>query len=109
MKSSHILKTLIIGTVTLLSYSCADLDVPSDGRITYKQIFSDYNKIRRFFGSCQGYIPQYGLMYNDNTPLASYCDEAHDAGDNRSGTGVNAWYNNRTSSFNNPLTTTPLP
>ena len=90
----------------MILFSCADLDLPSDGRLTYKDIFSQYTLTRNFYMTCLSYIPQFGLEYGDKTPLASYCDEAHDAGDNKSGTGVNTWYNNRTSSSNNPLTST---
>ncbi|MDR2384661.1 MAG: RagB/SusD family nutrient uptake outer membrane protein [Tannerella sp.] len=97
-------KTFFIIITMLLSFSCADLDLPSDGRLTFKDIFANYSMTRNFYGTCRAYIPQIGLTYSDNTPLASYSDEAHDAGDNKSGTGVYAWYNNRTSPFSNPLT-----
>ncbi len=103
MKKIFFNKIVSIIAVIVLSFACADLDLPSDGRQTFKDIFANYPMTRNFYGTCRGYIPQYGLVYSDNTPLASYSDEAHDAGDNKSGTGVNAWYNNRTSPFNNPL------
>jgi hypothetical protein len=104
MKNVLLNKTISIVAATVLLFACADLDLPSDGRLTYKEIFSNYAMTRNFYRTCRSYIPQYGLVYNDNTPLASYCDEAHDAGDNKSGTGVYDWYNNRTSPFRNPLT-----
>jgi hypothetical protein len=104
MKNVLLNRTISIIAATVLLFACADLDLPSDGRLTFKEIFSNYTMTRNFYETCRSYIPQYGLVYNDNTPLASYCDEAHDAGDNKSGTGVNDWYNNRTSPFKNPLT-----
>ncbi|MDR1156432.1 MAG: RagB/SusD family nutrient uptake outer membrane protein [Bacteroidales bacterium] len=103
MKKIFYSKTVSILAVIVLSFACADLDLPSDGRLTFRDIFANYAMTRNFYGTCRAYIPQYGLVYSDNTPLASYSDEAHDAGDNRSGTGVNDWYNNRTSPFGNPL------
>jgi hypothetical protein len=95
---------LSIIATTVLFFACADLDLPSDGRLTFKEIFANYRMTKNFYKTCRNYMPQFGLTYNDNTPLASYSDEAHDAGDNKSGTGVYAWYNNQTSPFNNPLT-----
>jgi hypothetical protein len=104
MKKTFFNKTVSIIATTLLFFACADLDLPSDGRLTFKDIFANYTMTKNFYGTCRSHIPQFGLTYSDNTPLASYSDEAHDAGDNKSGTGVNAWYNNRTSPFSNPLT-----
>lgn len=97
-------KTISIAAIMILSFSCADLDLPSDGRLTYNEIFGNYTLTKNFFGTCRSNILQFGLTYQNNTPLASFTDEAHDASDNQSGTAVNAWYNNRTSAFSNPLT-----
>ena len=90
----------------ILSCACADLDLPSDGRLAYKDIFASYYLTKNYYTSCRSYIPTFGLEYDNNTPLASYCDEAHDTDDTQSGSGVNAWYNDRSSPFNNPLTMT---
>lgn len=62
----------------------------------------DYYSTKSYFIRCREYIPQVGFSY-ENTPLASFCDEAHDASDGVGG-AVNDWYNNRTSSSYNPLT-----
>ena len=99
-------KTLVVLALILFSYGCADLDLPADGRLTYEQIFSYYPMTRTYYNSCRYYVPQFGLEYHVQTPLASYCDEAHDVTENMSGSAVNAWYNDRTSPFNNPLTYT---
>ena len=97
-------KIISLILVMLLTFACADLDLPSDGRLTFNEIFANYPLTRNFYNSCRSYIPGFGLEYGNATPLASYCDEAHDSDDSRSGSAVNAWYNNRTSPFNNPLT-----
>ncbi|MDR1666168.1 MAG: RagB/SusD family nutrient uptake outer membrane protein [Bacteroidales bacterium] len=103
MKNS-ILKTSWVGVI-FFAFSCADLDIASDGRLTMEQIFGNYRLTSNFANSCRHWVPGIGLSYGNNTPLASFCDEAHDAGDNTSG-AVNDWYNNRTSPFSNPLTYT---
>ncbi|MCY1723491.1 RagB/SusD family nutrient uptake outer membrane protein [Prolixibacteraceae bacterium Z1-6] len=98
----YIYKIFMIIVVTVGLVSCADLELPSDGRLTLEDIFSEYNTSRNYFNQCSNYIPQVGFTYG-NTPLASFSDEAHDASDGVSGV-VNDWYNNSTSSSNNPLT-----
>lgn len=100
MKNSILrIVALVIG---LFSFeSCADLDLPSDGRMTLKDMFSNYQRTRNYFNACRSYLPQVGFTYNQ-TPLASFSDEAHDASDGVNGR-VNDWYNNRASSTNNPV------
>ena len=84
--------------------SCMDMDMPSDGRVTFKEIFSRYERTRAYRGNCLGYIPQVGFTYeSNNTPLASFCDEAHDANDNQNGP-VSKWYRGFTTAQYNPLT-----
>ncbi len=104
---NYILRLCIIFVSILVLVSCADLDIPSDGRMTLNDIFMDYYSSQNYFTRCRDYIPQVGFSYED-TPLASFCDEAHDASDGVSG-AVNDWYNNRTSSSYNPLTTSVNP
>ncbi len=83
--------------------SCADLDLPSDGRMTLADVFGNYQRTRNYYGACLSYMPQVGFMYQgQRTPLASFSDEAHDASDGANG-NVNDWYNDRTSSTNNPV------
>ncbi len=104
---NYILKLFIIFISVFGMISCADLDIPSDGRMTLDDIFKDYFSTRNYFDRCRDYMPQVGFTY-DNSPLASFCDEAHDASDGVSG-AVNNWYNNRTSSTFNPLSTSRDP
>lgn len=99
---NKILAFLLLSTAMV---SCADLDLPSDGRISYKDIFANYQKTKIYYITCHQYIPQFGFTYQNNTPLASFSDEAHDAGDGIPG-AVFDWYNDRTSPFGNPLTYT---
>ncbi len=104
---NNILKLFIIFVLVSGLVACADLDIPSDGRMTLNDIFMDYYSTRNYFDKCHDYIPQVGFSY-ENTPLASFCDEAHDASDGGGG-AVNDWYNSRTSSASNPLTTSMEP
>lgn len=86
--------------IMLLITACADLDLPNDGRSTYQNLFSQYNSIKAYFSTCIA-IPSMGFTYN-NTPLASFCDEAHDASDMIPGT-IYDWYSNGLTSTYNPL------
>ena len=99
----QIVYIILILAFTIGMFSCADLDLPSDGRVKVEDIFSNYHRTRNYWNSCRVYMPQVTFSYND-TPLASFCDEAHDASDNVSGTSVFEWYNNRTNPTWNPLT-----
>ena len=101
MKNLNILtKTVFTASLAMCMFACADLDLPNDGRITYQELFSSYSRIKNSFNGCTD-IPAVGFTYN-NSPLASYCDEAHDASDMTSG-GVYNWYNNRLTPTSNPL------
>jgi hypothetical protein len=102
MKNINIVLSIILAAAGMFS-SCADLDLPSDGRLTMGDIFSNYQKTKNYYIACHSWMPQAGFTYQNNTPLASFCDEAHDANDNVNG-AVNDWYNDRTSPFSNPLT-----
>jgi hypothetical protein len=100
MKKS-IFKLYSIVLIVLIFASCADLDLPSDGRLPKEDLFSEYYRVKNYYNQCYAYIPVAGFTYG-NTPLASFSDEAHDASDGVSGP-VNNWYNNRTSATNNPV------
>lgn len=83
--------------------SCADLDLPSDGRLTLEDMFSSYQRTRNYYHSCRSFFPEKGFTYQGSrAPLASFTDEGHDASDGVNG-AVNDWYNNRTSATNNPI------
>ncbi len=71
----------------LAVFSCnKKLDLPSDGRITIDQVFSDYNRTRGYLNSCYGHLP---APYMDR---ASFTDEAQDADDITSGSKYTMWY-----------------
>ena len=93
---------IIIATMSLVSCDKEFLDLPADGRLTLDDIFKEYSLTRNYFNRCRDYIPQVGFSYNQ-TPLASFSDEAHDASDGVNSL-VNDWYNDRTNASNNPLT-----
>nr|WP_068887635.1 RagB/SusD family nutrient uptake outer membrane protein [Pedobacter panaciterrae] len=79
-------KFIIIITAGVL-FSCnKQLDLPSDGRITMEQVFSDYNRTRGYLNSCYGYCPA------PNTDRASFGDESQDADDNVVSSRYAAWY-----------------
>ena len=72
---------------TGLLFSCnKQLDLPTDGRITMDQVFSDYNRTRGYLNSCYGFSP---APYMDR---ASFTDEAQDADDITPGSRYIIWY-----------------
>lgn len=98
---NHLYRVVALFIALFSLGSCADLDLPSDGRMTLNDMFSNYQRTRNYFQSVRDFMPQVGFSYGQ-TPLASFSDEAHDASDGVS-SGVNNWYNNRTSATNNPV------
>ncbi len=67
--------------------SCNDvMELPSDGRISMDDVFSDYNRIRGYLSSAYGYVP---APYMDR---ASFTDEAQDSDDITAGSRYSAWY-----------------
>ena len=98
-----IIKIFVVALGLLTLESCADLDLPSDGRLAISDMFNTYQRTKNYYQTCKNYVPQVGFMYQgQRTPLASFSDEAHDASDGVGG-DVNDWYNNRASSSNNPV------
>ncbi|MDR1861246.1 MAG: RagB/SusD family nutrient uptake outer membrane protein [Bacteroidales bacterium] len=96
-----ILNILTTAVVLTGMPACADLDLPSDGRLTIETVFSEYYRVRNYHDRCRDYIITPGFN-NGGALLASYSDEAHDAADGVS-SSPNNWYNNRTSVFSNPV------
>ncbi|WP_158856509.1 RagB/SusD family nutrient uptake outer membrane protein [Lunatibacter salilacus] len=81
------LKNIIIIFICVLTFSCHEqLDLPSDGRITMEEVFSDYNRTRGYLNSCYGHAPK---PYMDR---ASFSDEAQDADDVTPGSRYVVWY-----------------
>lgn len=97
----RILDFCLFFTMILSLQSCFDLDVESDGRLQYQDIFSEWKRTANYFNSTKNYIPQIAFNY-DASPLASFSDEAHDASDGVNGI-VYDWYHNRVSAANFPL------
>ncbi|SJN37428.1 RagB/SusD family nutrient uptake outer membrane protein [Sphingobacterium sp. JB170] len=84
--------SLLIGVST----SCnKQLDLPSDGRISMNEVFSDYNRTRGYLNSCYGYAPM------PDVTRSSFTDEAQDADDVIDGSKYTMWYggNITTTSF----------
>lgn len=100
MNSLKKLKNWFVVIPALWMCACADLDLPSDGRITYQDLFSKRGQIIGYYYTCVA-IPGIGFGYS-NSPLASFCDEAHDASDMTAGAVYN-WYNDRLTPAYNPL------
>lgn len=101
--NNRLIKIILVALGFFALESCADLDLPSDGRLAISDMFNNYQRTRNYYESCKSFMPQVGFMYQGSTtPLASFSDEAHDASDGVSG-NVNDWYNDRTSSSNNPV------
>ena len=80
-------KIIVLSVAVLGFMSCnKQLDLPSDGRITMDQVFSDYNRTRGYLNSCYGYLPTLSM------DRASLSDEAEDANDVTSGSKFDMWY-----------------
>lgn len=93
-------KITLYAALAFISVSCADLEMPADGRASYKDIFGHYERTVIYANSCMGYVQQPGLSI-DSSPLASLCDEAQDAADYADG-NISNWYNGMTSPLYNP-------
>ena len=91
-------KNLFFALITSgLLFSCQEqLELPSDGRITMDQVFSDYNRTRGYLNSCYGYTP---APYMDR---ASYTDEAQDSDDITPGSAYIVWYSGNVTSQSFP-------
>ena len=97
-------KILYSITLMLLALtSCANLDIEPDGRVNYQAIFGKYKLTVNYLNTCRKYLIDPGFTYN-NTPLASFCDEAQDANDHVSG-NVKNWYEGVATSSSFPLST----
>ena len=73
--------------LTVLVMGCnKQLDLPSDGRISMDDVFSDYNRTRGYLNSCYGYAPA------PNIVRSSFTDEAQDADDVIDGSSYAMWY-----------------
>ncbi|WP_204656779.1 RagB/SusD family nutrient uptake outer membrane protein [Dyadobacter sandarakinus] len=84
----------LTGALAAMLLSCNEqLDLPSDGRITMDQVFSDYNRTRGYLNSCYGYCPK---PYMDR---ASYTDEAQDADDVTPASKYIVWYGGNVTSL----------
>jgi len=92
---------------------CADLDIPSDGRLQLNDIFGEYLRTKSYYNQCYNYLVGdatngnsgamfTGFNFDPNTMLASFSDEAQDASDGMKNS-VNTWYNNASTSSNFPI------
>ena len=90
-------KILVPLIASMLIFSCHEqLDLPSDGRITMDEVFSDYNRTRGYLNSCYGHAPK---PYMDR---ASFTDEAQDADDITPGSRYIVWYGGNITSTTYP-------
>src|SRR5690606_28540639 len=94
MKKLSLVTGVLLGVVT----SCnKQLELPSDGRITMDQIFSDYNRTRGYLNSCYGFVP------NPDMDRASYTDESENGDMNGTGSSkYSFWYAGNVTSSNYP-------
>lgn len=93
------MKKVIIIFLTLVTsgflFSCNDeLELPSDGRITLDQVFTDYNRTRGYLNSAYGYLPAPHIV------RSSYSDEAQDANAVLPGSRFQAWYDGNVTAEN---------
>lgn len=95
MKHSKIVSIVILASVLLVSCN-KQLDLPSDGRITMDQVFSDYNRTRGYLNSCYGHLPPPAI------DRASFTDEAQHVDDVLPGSAFSNWYNGNVTAVNYP-------
>lgn len=94
----------ILMAVSLLAPSCESaFDFGSDGRVTYDEIFSDYELTKKYLATAYSYMPYYGATSAGSTFLASYTDEAQNAQDVVPGNSTLQYYQGNMSSSNNLL------
>ncbi|MGK6350058.1 RagB/SusD family nutrient uptake outer membrane protein [Parapedobacter sp. DT-150] len=90
--------SLVTGVLLCVATSCnKQLELPSDGRITTDQIFTDYNRTRGYLNSCYGYLP------HPDMDRASYTDESENGDMNGTGSPkYSFWYAGNVTSSNYP-------
>ena len=92
---------LLIFCVGMILSACNDvLNVGSDGRLTYDNVFSDNSLTSGYLSQCYNYMPGLGMGYAPNTFMGVYTDEAQDAEDVVSGNSLNYYKGAMTSSSN---------
>ena len=85
-------------TAGLFFSACSDIiETADDGRLTYEQIFSDLTLTGGYMNQCYSYIPPMGMGYANNSFLATYTDEAHDADAIEGGNSANYYAGTATS------------
>lgn len=91
----NVLKRILFVLGLVVFFSCnKQLDLPPDGRIEQKEIFTSYNKTRGYLNSCYGFCPSPG------TDRASMTDDSHDAEDVISNSRYLSWYKGNVTSGN---------
>jgi len=87
---------------TILLFSACDdvFKLPTDGRLSYEDIFTDNSLTSGYLNKCYAYIPLTGMSYDSNNFLAVYGDEAQDAEDIQNGRSANYYSGMSTSSSN---------
>lgn len=87
---------------SLVYTSCQSVfDFGDDGRVTYDQIFSDYELTKQYLATAYSYFPYYGASSAGGTFLASFTDEAQDAQDVVPGNNTLQYYEGNMSSSSN--------
>src|SRR3546814_272191 len=88
---------LIMSIVAMLLISCNEqLDLPTDGRITMDQVFSDYNRTRGYLNSCYGHCPP------PHMNRSSYTDEAQNVYGSEPDNQFSNWYEGHVTAVNYP-------
>ncbi|MFN8254446.1 MAG: RagB/SusD family nutrient uptake outer membrane protein [Bacteroidales bacterium] len=97
-----------IGIIILFMGCNEKMELPYDGRVPKDELFSDFNATRGMLNRAYIFLPgsgmpDYGIFYSGSM-LASFCDEAQDAGySSITSSGFRDWYEGRVTSSNMPL------
>lgn len=83
-------------------FSCMDIEEYPDGKITYKDVFSNAKKTAGYLNLCYSQLENFGMSYDRSGFLAGYCSEAYSARDVENGSATR-YCAGEVSPTNNPL------
>lgn len=102
--NTKFIKKQIVGALLLVGVfsSCTDIESYPDGRISYKDIFSNERKTGAYLNTCYSSIQLNGMWYGNNTFLSAFTDDAQDAHDINNGQ-AKQWYQGKLTPYSNPV------
>ena len=102
MKKNKLYTAVILSVLLFTNNACTEVTDYDDGRISYEEIFQNDQKTAAYLNLCYSAVDFYGMQYGNNTLLAGFTDEAHDANDAVNGSAY-TWYKGRVTAYSNPI------